>query len=454
MRCVWPTPEIEDIIVDALDDAVEHFSGDGLHLLLEASRERVFRLAGGEIHQTADRKSLRLIVTALEGDRQGVVSTGILIPEEIHTAVGRARRICTFLPPDPEFPGLPGPPKETPDGEDHHDRATAKAPSEELARIAAVGLETARAENTIAAGALSVKENLLLARNTEGLASRSACTKADLSITCFAGAGGRRSSGYSNRFAWSLSDLNPGQTALKAARKAKYGMTRRQLNPGLYTAILEPTAVADLVGILARIGFGATEVNEQRSFASGRIGEKLFDESFTLMDDPGHPQTAAPRIDYEGLPTKPLTFVERGVLKDIAMNHRSAHLDRKTSNGRGADPLSGWTDILMNHLVMEPGAQSREEMMRSVEKGILINRLWYARVVQPKETRITALTRDGLLTIDGGEITGTAGNFRTNLSLVELLARLRGVADTAVPSHGVVAPALLIEGFPLTSPSA
>ncbi|MBU1699342.1 MAG: TldD/PmbA family protein [Candidatus Eisenbacteria bacterium] len=454
MRCIWPTPEIEDIIVDVMDDAVEHVPGDGLHLLLEATRERVFRLADGEIHQTADRKDLRLIVTAIEGNRQGVVSTGLLVPDEIHTAIGRARRICSFLPPDPQFPGLPGPVKAAQDGGDHHDRETANATSEELARIASVGLETARAEGAIAAGALSVRENLFLARDSEGLASRSISTKADLSLTCFAGSGGKQSSGYSNRFAWRLSDLNPEETAIKAARKAKYGIVRRSLNPGFYTAILGPTAVADLVGILAHIGFGATEVNEYRSFASGRLGEKVLDEKFTLRDDPQHPQTAAPGIDYEGIPTKPLTFVERGVLKDIATNHRTAHLGNKPSNGRGADPLSRWTDILMNHLVMEPGATSREKMIRSVHRGILINRLWYARVVQPRETRITALTRNGLLTIDGGEITGAAGNFRTNLSLVELLSHLKAVSDTTVPTHGVVAPTLLVEGFPLTSPSA
>ncbi|MBD3335088.1 MAG: hypothetical protein GF355_06195, partial [Candidatus Eisenbacteria bacterium] len=381
---IWPPPDLEASLVEAMEEAVATPPGDALHLTLEACRERVVRMAAGDINQSLSRRVIRLIVVACDKQRRGVVSTGILLPEEIAQAVGRARRTCQVLPTDPQYPGMPGPPRPAAGMPDRFDEATAAAAPEQLATVAAACLESARQQELEAAGALRVTERLLLARNSEGLATRSPSTKADLSVTCFAGASGERSSGYANRFAWKLGDLDPRRIARDAGERARAGLQRRTLAPGPYTALLEPTAVADLVGIMARIGFDATQVGEHRSFASGRLGEPILDRRFCLRDDPRHPKTAAPLIDYEGVPTRSLTLVENGVLRETATHHRSAHIDGQPSNGHAADPLSAVNDVQFQHLVVDPGGSRREELMRSLGTGIVISRLWYARVTQTR----------------------------------------------------------------------
>jgi predicted Zn-dependent protease len=451
---MWPHSDIEDGIVSALDNAVLRSAGDGLQLVLDAVRDRVLRLADGEIHQSVDRQTLRLVVSAVEGERIGVVSTGVLVPAEIEAAVERARVNARLMPPDPHFAGLPST-GEGPGGEaDAYDEATATAAPEDLSRLVATCIDAAREEGTQPSGALRIRERLLLARNTLGIGTRSASTEADLSLTCFAGWEGRRASGYANRFSRRISDLDPWAVTREAAGKAKLGRTVRVLGAGSLPALLEPTAVADLVGLMAWAGFDATAVREERSFISGRIGEKILDEKLHLRDDPSHPRTAAPMIDFEGVPRRPLRLIEAGVPLETATSHRSARREGVASNGRSADPMTGWSETVLEHLVVAPGRDRREDLIRSIKKGVLVSRLWYARTLQPREGTVTALSRDGVLAIEDGEITGGAGNFRTNASLLELFGRIAGIGEASVPTHGVVAPAILVEALPLSSPSA
>ena len=48
---------------------------------------------------------------------------------------------------------------------------------------------------------------------------------------------------------------------------------------------------------------------------------------------------------------------------------------------------------------------TRRELCAPVERGVYVTRLWYANVVRPKESLVTAVTRDGTFLIEDGEIT-------------------------------------------------
>ena len=51
------------------------------------------------------------------------------------------------------------------------------------------------------------------------------------------------------------------------------------------------------------------------------------------------------------------------------------------------------------------GAADEAELCAPVERGVYVTRLWYANVVRPKETLITAVTRDGTFLIEDGRVT-------------------------------------------------
>ena len=70
---------------------------------------------------------------------------------------------------------------------------------------------------------------------------------------------------------------------------------------------------------------------------------------------------------------------------------------------------------------MEGGDATIEDMIKSTEKGILVSRLWYIRMVDPQTLLLTGLTRDGLFYIENGKIKFPIKNFRFNESPVIML---------------------------------
>ncbi len=74
-------------------------------------------------------------------------------------------------------------------------------------------------------------------------------------------------------------------------------------------------------------------------------------------------------------------------------------------------------------------------MIAQTGSGLLLTCLWYIREVDPKTLLLTGLTRDGVYSVQNGEIVGVVNNFRFNESPVELLGRCTevGVSQRTFP---------------------
>ncbi|HEX7989810.1 MAG TPA: metallopeptidase TldD-related protein, partial [Stenotrophomonas sp.] len=73
------------------------------------------------------------------------------------------------------------------------------------------------------------------------------------------------------------------------------------------------------------------------------------------------------------------------------------------------------------NLLMSGGTKSIAELVRGTEKGILVTRTWYIRMVDPQTVLLTGLTRDGTFYIENGQIKHPVKNFRFNESPVIML---------------------------------
>jgi predicted Zn-dependent protease len=109
------------------------------------------------------------------------------------------------------------------------------------------------------------------------------------------------------------------------------------------------------------------------------------------------------------------------------------------------------------NLVLEGQDQSLADLISSVERGLLVTRLWYIRVVQPKTWQLTGLTRDGVFLIEKGQVTDPVTNFRWNESPAEVLQRTTKLSQPVRVSNDEtgsnIAPALITQDFNLTSVS-
>jgi predicted Zn-dependent protease len=239
--------------------------------------------------------------------------------------------------------------------------------------------------------------------------------------------------------------------AARAIEKARRSVNPVAVEPGNYTVILEPTAVANLVQLIA-FALNARNADEGRSFFSlaggkNKLGQKIVDERVSLVSDPLDPEAYANTFTAEGLPTRRTAWIENGVVKNLAYDRYWAG-----QKGVSATPLIG-------SLRMTGGTASTEEMIASTRRGILVTRFWYIRPVDPRTILYTGLTRDGTFLIENGKITRAVKNLRYNYSPIFLLNNIEAMgqpvrvsaSEDGSPGFAVVVPPVKARDFTFTS---
>ncbi|MGH7531032.1 MAG: metallopeptidase TldD-related protein, partial [Gemmatimonadales bacterium] len=246
------------------------------------------------------------------------------------------------------------------------------------------------------------------------------------------------------------------QLAARAVRKALGTSEPAALAPGKYTVVLEPTAVGNLLRLLG-FALSARSADEGRSFFSkpgggNKIGERVVDERLTLVSDPQDPDLLTEPFTGEGQPVKRTVWIQDGVLQHLAYDRFWAE-----RQGKEAVPFPDGF-----RLQAAGAVAGLDELIRTVDRGLLVTRFWYIRGVDPRTLLFTGLTRDGVFLIERGEVTGAVQNFRFNESPVVMLnnlvaagrpERISASESGDVGGAAVVVPPLVVRDFTFTSVS-
>jgi predicted Zn-dependent protease len=264
------------------------------------------------------------------------------------------------------------------------------------------------------------------------------------------------SSGYFLRNHFDVSKLDTARVANEAIRKALEARNPRALEPGVYPVILEPQAVVDLLGFFT-FSFDARSAEEGRSPLSApggktKLGEKIFDERLNIYSDPWHPELPGSQSAQGGLPAQKLYLVRNGVVENLTYS-------RFWAKQKGKEPTPG----PVNSIIESSAAPvAMEDMIKSMDRGLLLGRFWYIRGLDPRTASSTGLTRDGIWYIEKGKIQYPVKNFRFNQSVMQLLApgniEMIGKSERVGSSEGqggnaALLPALKVKEFNFSSQS-
>jgi predicted Zn-dependent protease len=249
------------------------------------------------------------------------------------------------------------------------------------------------------------------------------------------GAGSAPADGVARLASSRLADLDGALLGARAAAKARAAVDPVEIPPGSYPVVLEPAAVADLLLMLAVDGFNGRAVNDGVSFA--QVGEAQFDPSVSLVDDATEPGAIGLPFDLDGTPKRRLELVRDGVTTAVAHDRRTAAVAGTTSTGHGIGEAS-WGAVPSN-LVLVPGTAGREgggvtevdgpmadsavaDLVRSLERGLLVSDIWYTRVLDPRRLVMTGLTRNGVWLVENGGLTRPVSTLRFTQSYPGALA--------------------------------
>jgi predicted Zn-dependent protease len=263
-------------------------------------------------------------------------------------------------------------------------------------------------------------------------------------------------SGYFLRNHFDVAKLDTARIGHEAVGKALRSRRPHAFDPGAYTVILEPQAVADLLGYF-RWAFDARRADEGRSAFSApggktRVGERVFDERLSFYADPWHPELPGPAAAADGIPSQQVYLVRKGVLETLVYSRFWAKKQEKK-------PTPGPVNAI---LASSAPAVSVEDMIRDTKRGLLISRFWYIRTTDPRTASFTGLTRDGIWYVEDGKIQYPVRNFRFNQSVVAMLAPgnvdLIGAPERVSSSESqgasaLLVPAVKVKEFHLTSAS-
>jgi predicted Zn-dependent protease len=442
------------------DRALSFSTGDEARVSIQASARGNTRFAGGEITTSGGTTDQTVTVTSTIGRRRASATTNVLDDAGLRRAVELAERLARLAPEDPELMPELGPQEYA--SVDAFSPATAELSPEARALAVERTIAAARAEaggtsgvdaaSLFVAGFLDVNAGAARAVATSrGLFAYHADTGVDLSATVRTPDG--TGSGWATTGARAWSDIDPAAIGRRAARKAIASRNPQAIEPGNYTVVLEPGAVAELIPLLAA-ALNARNADEGRSPFSkpgggNRIGEKIVDERVTLLSDPGDPHLLARPFDNEGQPVERTVWIENGVLKGLSYSRFWAQKQGVRASGAGGFGFGGGGGS--GGLKMLGGTKSVDELVAGTERGILITRLWYIRSLDQRTILNTGLTRDGTFLIERGRIVRPLKNFRWNESPLFMLNKLDELGAAERVSAGTVVPSMRVRDFTFTS---
>jgi predicted Zn-dependent protease len=323
---------------------------------------------------------------------------------------------------DGSTPGLPEPP--TLPEVAGFDAATAALGPDDQARAAEAAIAAAGDWDVFGFYTSGVSE--IAIASSAGLEAEQRMTDAMTLVV----AAGDDASGYAERISWSSDEVDPAAVAREAVAKAERTRRAVELAPGHYRAVLEPYAFAELLLYFAADSFGALGLLEERSYLSGRLGERLFDERVIIHDDALDSRGLPKSFDFEGCPKQRVHLVERGVARGVVWDRKTAAQagNGQSTTGHAPPPLARDYGPVPLALSVEGGeAEGVEDLVELVGDGIYVTRLHYLSIVDPRQGVITGMTRDGTFRIRDGKVAEPLVNLRFTVSVPQLLADVPGL---------------------------
>jgi predicted Zn-dependent protease len=414
-------------LIERLVALVRATKGADAIVSLRSERQGNTRFAVNEVSTSGDVERLAIALTVQIGQRSASAVTNQQDDRSIDDLVSRTLRMARLAPENPEEMPPLGRQSYTA-AKNAADPATIKLTPDVRAKAVGTALAAGDAAKVAMAGFVSHASHSLAIGTSAGLSAYHAWTSCGMSCTARTSDG--TGSGWAGAGAHRMADIDAAALAKTAVDKATSSVKPRKLDPGRYTVILEPAAVASLLAFLTG-ALDARRADEGRSFFSKRKpGDKLFPETISLRSDPTDAGIGAHPFDSEGFPHAVTRWIDKGVLTALPYSRYWAKKQGKPPTGRlggfGGGGGPGW--------VLDGGSATRDQLIKGVQRGVLITRFWYLRALDPQTLLATGLTRDGVFLIENGAITHPVNNFRFNESPVQMLARCDGLGATAIPS--------------------
>ncbi len=393
---------------------------DPVEVRISSQKALLMRMSGSQLHQNT-REDNATIQIVLYGDQRKVsTSTNHFEAGELKKQVEYLKKTISFVPKDKDltlFPEI----RASLDFRKYCED-TAKLNPEDLGDKIKILLGAARKNKIIASGVLSSGTTEFGVANS---LNDHVCyqTTADASLTNVFETEDDGAS-WGSWAGASLHDLDIETYSKNLVQRCLLAKKPQDIKVQNYPVILESEAVSDLLTFLGYLGLHGKTVEEGTSPLSGKVGKKVFDEKLNVVDDPVNETEFYQHFDAHGEKKSPLNIIENGVLKNVCYNHYYAHKFKKKST---AHQTFGF-GVYPTNIQVRPGTKSKEDLIKSLDRGILVTRFHYINVSNPKAGILTGVTKDGTFLIENGKIKHPVRKLRFTQNVVDVFGKIDDIS--------------------------
>lgn len=184
---------------------------------------------------------------------------------------------------------------------------------------------------------------------------------------------------------------------------------------------------------------------------AGKAGERVFDERLSLTDDPLVPGRSASRpLDDEGVPSRVVPLVQRGVVAQFVYDLETAARADTASTGHGrrgtfGKPRVGYSNLIVGSLASSRSSDLGGGLTGAIPDGLVVDDLigvGQGNVIGGAFSHPVSLA----YRVQNGEITGRVKDAAVAGNVYELLRRIGGFGSDGRWVGSRWAASILLEG--------
>ena len=371
--------------------------GDFAEIFVEDRSSTAFRLEDSRVEDVSSGREKGAGIRVLDGDRATYAYTNLLTDEGLLDAA-RAAGAGSGQPAAKKGIDLR---RSEPEIRHPVGRPPATTPAGEKASVLKVADDSARATGgeirQVIASYADIQQKVLIA-NSDGLLVGDDRTRVRFAVQVVAARGdqittGFEAPGHSGGFEL-LDERPPAELGAKAAQKAITMLDSKPSPAGEFPVVLAPGTGGVLIHEACGHGLEADTLVKDASVYANRQGERFGSTNVTIVDDATEIGSwGSFGVDDEGTPAQRTVLFDQGVLVGHLSDVRSAKkIDHPpTGNGR-RQSYAHLPIVRMTNTNLLPGPDDREEIIRSVQRGVYV------------------------ATFAGGEVNPATGNFVFGMS--------------------------------------
>lgn len=252
-----------------------------------------------------------------------------------------------------------------------------------------------------------------------------------------------------------FSDIN--EITQPIIEKFQLSQKSASIQTGNYKVLFSPRAFKTLISILTA-SLNGKAVQKSISPLSHRINEQILSEELTLIDDgtlPGGLSTTP--FDGEGTLTQKNTLIEKGVLKTFIFDLQTAGLLNQqnenkeiSSTGNASRSYSSLPQPNFRNLIVEPGSESYESMLSSVDRGILVDQF-----IGAGQSNVLAgefsMNLELAFKIEKGSLVGRLKDVIMSGNVFDVLNRIVGLGDKTFVEGSGYYPYILLDKLSISA---